>query len=229
MKYPNIIEGRFIDRPNRFIAHILIDDFVTICHVKNTGRCRELLLPGAKVWVQAASNTERKTKYDLIAVESNGRVVNIDSQAPNTVAGEWLSRGGLGFIPTVLRAESRFERSRFDFYLEDNGKPAYLEVKGVTLFRDGIALFPDAPTERGTKHIRELIRVKQTGMNAYILFVIQSEGLHQFRPYTERDPQFAKALVEAADAGVSVLARECYCSPNELHITETVSVSLSSL
>ena len=172
VKYANMVPGIFRNRPNRFIAQVEIQGQMQTVHVKNTGRCRELLIPGARVWCQQASNPNRKTPYDLIAVEKGERLINMDSQAPNTVAGEWLASGGLGAVEN-LRPETVHGDSRFDFSFTREGKPCFLEVKGVTLEENGICAFPDAPTQRGAKHLRGLIRARQEGCGAYVLFVIQ--------------------------------------------------------
>lgn len=225
MRYQNMVPGRFLRRPNRFIAHVEIDGKEEICHVKNTGRCRELLLPGTGVWCQKSDNPNRKTRFDLIAVEKGSLLVNMDSQAPNAAAGEWLASGGLGEI-TNLRAEQVHGDSRFDFAFEMAGKPCFLEVKGVTLENGGICAFPDAPTQRGVKHLKGLIRARQAGYGAYVLFVIQMAGMKSFRPQDETDPAFGAELREAEKNGVTVLAMECSVTPNEMRITRPVQVCL---
>ena len=225
MKYDAMVPGEFLSRPNRFIAHIRIDGTEEICHVKNTGRCRELLTPGARVWCEKAKNPLRKTKYDLIAVEKGRRLVNMDSQAPNAAAGEWLAAGGLGTVEN-LRAESVYGESRFDFSFALNGKICFLEVKGVTLETDGVCAFPDAPTERGVKHLRGLARAAEAGFGAYVLFVIQMADVEYLRPHEERDPAFAAALREAAAAGVAVLAMDCTVTPDSMVIRKPVEVRL---
>lgn len=225
MKYTNIVEGKFIMRPNRFIAHIEIDKKEEICHVKNTGRCRELLPAGAKVWCAESTNPARKTRFDLIAVEKGDRLINMDSQAPNTAAGEWLRNGGLGEIEN-LRAESRCGESRFDFSFTKGGKPCFLEVKGVTLETDGVCAFPDAPTTRGTKHLQELTQLAKEGYGAYILFVIQMANVKYLHPNDATDHAFAEALRKAANAGVEVLAMDCKVTPDTMTIQNPVEVKL---
>ena len=225
MTYENMTPGIFLARPNRFIAHIEIDGAVEICHVKNTGRCRELLIPGCTVWCQRSDNPNRKTKFDLIAVQKGGRLINMDSQAPNKAAGEWLASGGLGDI-SDLRAEVKHGDSRYDFSFVKDGKQCFLEVKGCTLEEDGICAFPDAPTERGAKHIRGLTAAVRDGYGAYILFVIQMSDVKYIRPHDETDPAFGAALREAAQNGVHVLAMDCAVTPDTMQIRLPVLVKL---
>ncbi len=225
MRYENMVEGVFLRRPNRFIAHILIDGEEQICHVKNTGRCRELLPSGAKVWCQRSDNPARKTKYDLISVQKGSRIINMDSQAPNKAAQQWLSAGGLGGI-SDLRPETTHADSRFDFSFTKDGKRCFLEVKGVTLETDGICAFPDAPTTRGTKHLQGLTAAAKEGFGAYVLFVIQMEDVVFLHPNTATDPAFAKALAEAAEAGVKIMAMECKVTPDSMEIRKPVEVRL---
>ena len=225
MRYEQMVPGIFRLRPNRFIAHIEIDGQLEICHVKNTGRCRELLIPGAKVWCQKSSNPNRKTKYDLIAVQKGHRLINMDSQAPNAAAKEWLLSGGLGEI-TDLRPETAFGNSRFDFSFRKDGKPCFLEVKGVTLENDGVCAFPDAPTERGAKHLRELTEIASRGYGAFVLFVIQMAGIKYLRPHDETDPAFGAALRHAAENGVNILAMDCAVTETTMDIRLPVLVRL---
>ncbi len=225
MHYDNMVSGVFLRRPNRFIAHVLIDGREEVCHVKNTGRCRELLQEGVSVWCQAWDKPERKTKFDLIAVQKGSRLVNMDSQVPNGAAAEWLAGGGLGAL-SDLRREVKHGDSRFDFAFQKDGKSCFLEVKGVTLEHDGVCAFPDAPTERGTKHLKGLIRAVQEGYGAYVLFVIQMENVSFLRPHWETDPVFAKALQDAYDAGVQILAMECRVTPQSMEICKPVTVKL---
>ena len=225
MKYTNIVEGKFITRPNRFIAHIEIDGKEEICHVKNTGRCRELLPAGAKVWCAESDNPARKTRYDLIAVQKGDRLINMDSQAPNTAAGQWLAGGGLGKIEN-LRPESRQGNSRFDFSFTKDGRACFLEVKGVTLENGGVCAFPDAPTERGAKHLRELTALAEQGYGAYVLFVIQMTDVSYLHPNDATDPVFSAALREAAKAGVEILAMDCKVTPDTMTIQKPVEVKL---
>ena len=225
MTYDNMTPGIFLARPNRFIAHIEIDGAVEICHVKNTGRCRELLVPGCTVWCQRSDNPNRKTKFDLIAVQKGDRLINMDSQAPNRAAGEWLTIGGLGEI-TDLRAEVKHGDSRYDFSFTKEGKRCFLEVKGCTLETDGVCAFPDAPTERGAKHIRGLTAAAREGYGAYVLFVIQMSDVKYIRPRDETDPAFGQALREAAQNGVQVLAMDCAVTESSMDIRLPVLVKL---
>ena len=225
MTYENMTPGIFLARPNRFIAHIEIDGAVEICHVKNTGRCRELLVPGCTVYCQRSDNPSRKTKFDLIAVQKGDRLINMDSQAPNKAAGEWLASGGLGEI-TDLRAEVKHGDSRYDFSFVKDGKLCFLEVKGCTLENDGACAFPDAPTERGARHIRGLTAAVAEGYGGYILFVIQMSDVKYIRPHDETDPEFGRALREAAKNGVHVLAMDCAVTPDTMNIRLPVPVKL---
>ena len=225
MHYPNMVPGIFISRPNRFIAQIKIDGQVETVHVKNTGRCRELLPVGAEVWCQKSDNPNRKTKYDLITVRKGDRLINMDSQAPNIAAGEWLRNGGLGKIEN-LKAESFHGDSRFDFSFTLNGKPCFLEVKGVTLENDGICAFPDAPTERGTKHLKGLTQAAKDGFGAFVLFVIQMADVKYLHPNDATDPDFGAALREAAAAGVNILAMDCGVDIDRMELRLPVLVRL---
>lgn len=225
MRYDRMMPGIFRDRPNRFIAHVDMGGRTETVHVKNTGRCRELLVPGATVWCQESQNPARKTKFDLICVEKGNLLINMDSQAPNAAAGEWLLGGGLGEIEN-LRPETVHGDSRFDFSFVKEGKTCFLEVKGVTLEDEGVCAFPDAPTERGTKHLRGLAQAAAEGYGAYVLFVIQMRPVKYLRPHEERDPAFAQALREAAASGVRVLAMDCRVTPEEMVIAAPVEVRL---
>ena len=225
MRYENMVQGTFIARPNRFIAHIEIDGQIEICHVKNTGRCRELLPPGATVWCQKSSNPARKTKYDLIMVQKGHRLINMDSQAPNHTVKEWLLAGGLGEI-SELKAEHTHGDSRFDFSFLLDGKRCFLEVKGVTLEHDGVCAFPDAPTERGVKHLNGLTRAAQEGYGAFVLFVIQMADVKYLHPNDATHPAFGEALRHAAENGVTVLAMDCAVTKNETSIRLPVLVKL---
>jgi sugar fermentation stimulation protein A len=229
MKYSSITEAKFISRPNRFIAIVSLEGKELSVHVKNTGRCRELLIPGCTVYMEKAVNPERKTPYDLVAVEKDGRVINIDSQAPNAVVKEYLE--GLGTY-SLIRPEHRFGDSRIDFYMEktdqdsgnadDRMEPEryLLEVKGCTLFRDGIGYFPDAPTDRGARHLRELAGAVAEGYHAAVAFVIQGEGISEVRPNVDTDPEFARAFYEAKEAGVEVWFLKCRVTKDTLNIVE---------
>lgn len=225
MRYANMVSGTFQARPNRFIAHIDIAGKTEICHVKNTGRCRELLTPGATVWCQVFDSPTRKTKYDLIAVQKGDRLINMDSQAPNRAAKTWLSQGGLGSIQQ-LRAEVTHGDSRFDFSFVKDGKPCFLEVKGVTLEHHGVCAFPDAPTARGVKHLKGLTQAARAGFGAYVLFVIQMQDVAYLHPNDITDPAFGKALREAAAVGVHVLAVDCAVTPDSMKIQDFVPVKL---
>lgn len=225
MYYTNMTPGIFLSRPNRFIAHVQIDGETQIVHVKNTGRCRELLPAGAEVWCQRSDNPSRKTKYDLITVRKGSRLINMDSQAPNIAAKEWLLSGGLGKAENV-KAETTHGDSRFDFSFTLDGKPCFLEVKGVTLENDGVCAFPDAPTERGTKHLRGLQKCVEEGFGGYVLFVIQMSDAAYLHPNDATDPAFGKALREAAAAGVQILAVDCAVTENTMTIRDFVSVKL---
>lgn len=225
MYYANMVPGIFLDRPNRFIAHVEIDGQTETVHVKNTGRCRELLPPGARVWCQQSDNPARKTKYDLITVQKGDLLINMDSQAPNIAAEEWLRSGGLGEIEN-LRRETVHGDSRFDLSFIKDGRQCFLEVKGVTLENDGVCAFPDAPTERGAKHLRGLLRAAQEGYGAYVLFVIQMSPVRYLHPNDTTDPGFGEALRRAAAGGVQVLAMDCRVTESTMEIQNPVSVVL---
>ena len=271
MKYNQVVPGTFLQRPNRFIAHVLISGKEEVCHVKNTGRCRELLIPGCTVYCAVSDNPQRKTKYDLIAVEKNIEsqtifanagipsqrvkstpeahstlLVNMDSQAPNAAVKEWLQSGASPFGNIdYIKPEYKYGNSRFDFYLEcktetkrtgtaptptenetTRSRKIFLEVKGVTLENNGVVLFPDAPTERGVKHVRELIRCREEGFETYVLFVIQMERALYFTPNRKTHPQFADALCDAQNAGVHLLAFTCKVTPDEMKIDKELKVRL---
>ncbi len=225
MQYQNMVGGVFQARPNRFIAHIEIHGQLEVCHVKNTGRCRELLPQGAEVWCQRANNPNRKTQFDLNTVKKGDRLINMDSQAPNAAAKEWLLAGGLGAIEN-LKPETFHGESRFDFAFTKDGKPCLLEVKGVTLENDGVCAFPDAPTERGARHLKELAQAAKDGVNAYVLFVIQMADVRYLHPNDATDPAFGAALREAAAAGVTVLAMDCRVTEDTMVIRQPVEVRL---
>lgn len=225
MRYEQIVSGVFRSRPNRFLAQVEINGQTEVCHVKNTGRCRELLIPGVRVWCQRCDNPARKTRYDLITVEKAGRLINMDSQVPNTVAREWLLSGGLGAID-ALRPETVHGDSRFDFSFRKDNIPCFLEVKGVTLEQNSVCAFPDAPTGRGVKHLRGLAQAARQGYGAYVLFVIQMENVTFFRPNEDTDPAFAAALREAEQAGVQIMARCCCVTEDSISIQSPVPVVL---
>lgn len=226
MRYRNIVRAIFLARPNRFIANVEIQGKQEVCHVKNTGRCRELLFPGTEVYLQRAENPDRKTKYDLIAVKKGERLVNMDSQIPNYAVKEWLEKGGLFQKITQLRMETRYGNSRFDLYLEADGKKIFMEVKGVTLEEDGTARFPDAPTERGVKHIHELMECRKDGYEAYLFFVIQMKGIRCFEPNDRTHPAFGEALRQAAAEGVHILAYDCRVTEDLIEIDQRIQVRL---
>ena len=223
--------GRFISRPNRFIAEVSVNGRTENVHVKNTGRCRELLVPDSKVYLYRSDNTSRKTAYDLVAVEKQtddrGTVlINMDSQAPNNAVEEWLTEGSLFGRDAEVRREYKWGDSRFDFFIASGERKILLEVKGVTLESGGTAMFPDAPTERGLKHVHELIRCMDHGYEAYIMFVIQMKGVNLFRPNNATHPVFAEALSEAESAGVKILAYDCIVSPDSMRIDSPVKIKL---
>ena len=220
-----MVPGHFLSRPNRFIAKVEIDGQEETVHVKNTGRCRELLIPGVEVWCRLDPNPKRKTCYDLITVRKGDRLINMDSQAPNTAAKEWLRSGGLGEIEN-LKSESFCGDSRFDFSFTKDGITCYLEVKGVTLENDGVCSFPDAPTERGVKHLRGLEELARQGYGAYVLFVIQMADVKYLHPNDTTDPAFGTALRSAAAAGVQILAMDCAVAEDVMEIRLPVLVKL---
>lgn len=217
-KYKEIKKSTFLKRINRFVAKVLIDGVEEIVHVKNTGRCKELFISGSTVYICPSDNPKRKTKYDLVAVSKNAdnKVVNVDSQIPNTVAAEWIIDSDLFSENAILRKEVCFGNSRFDLYIEDGIRKAFVEVKGVTLENNGVALFPDAPTKRGVKHLRELVAAKEAGYEAYVLFVIQMDGVSFFTPHSKTDIEFAKALKFAQENGVRIIAIDCMVKPNDI-------------
>ena len=226
MRYEKIRPAVFLARPNRFIAHVELEGKLVVAHVKNTGRCRELLLPGAKVYLQEMDSRTRKTQFDLIAVEKGERLINMDAQAPNQVFAEWARSGA--FVPglTLLRGEKTWGSSRFDFYFESGERRGFVEVKGVTLEEGGAAFFPDAPTERGVKHLGELMACREAGYETYLCFVIQMEGIRHFSPNDRTHPAFGEALRRAAAAGVGLLAYDCRVTPDSLTMAEPVELLL---
>lgn len=226
MRYQHVISGRFVDRPNRFIAHVETVDGLQTVHVKNTGRCRELLLPGATVYLEVCPTPSRKTAYDLIAVKKGERLINMDAQAPNKVFGEWASSGG--FLPgvTAVRREYVYGDSRLDFCLDTEKGPHLVEVKGVTLEENNHARFPDAPTQRGVKHIKELQKAAEKGLDATLFFVVQIENIDCVSPNDDTHPAFGEALREAVAHGVNVCAYDCAVRPDSLQIRRPVPVIL---
>ena len=226
MRYENIKKASFIRRLNRFVAEIAIDNAISLCHVKNTGRCRELLKPDAPIYVEVCLNPARKTPYTLIAVEKNGILFNIDSYAPNLAAKEWIAEGGLGFVPSLLKSEAVYGNSRFDLYYEYGNIRGFVEVKGVTLEENGTALFPDAPTLRGIKHIDELCKAKTDGYKASVLFVTQFSPVNAFSPNRKTHAAFGDALLRAQHAGVDILCRDCVVTADQMSIGKAVPVIL---
>ena len=216
-----------MERPNRFIAKVMLEGRTETVHVKNTGRCRELLVKGAKVYLEKSDNPARSTAYDLVAVEKGGRTINMDSQAPNKAVEEWLRGGGLFPDITMVRPETKFGNSRFDFYVETEHEKVFIEVKGVTLEEEGVVRFPDAPSDRAVKHVGELVEAKQNGYRVFVLFVIQMEGVRYFTPNRQTHPEFADALCKAAEAGVEVLAYDCRVTPDSMTINNPVPVFLA--
>ena len=225
MKYGYVADAVFLQRPNRFIAQVLLHGQEETVHVKNTGRCKELLVPGAKVYLEKGKNPARKTAWDLIAVEKGDRLINMDSQLPNKVAEEWLAQGGFGHFSQLFR-EQTWGASRLDFCLKDSRRTKYVEVKGVTLEEGGRVYFPDAPTARGTKHLEELTRIRREGMEAAVLFVVQMDQVTVFSPNDATDPAFGSALRRAAKAGVEIAAIDCRVRPDEVRPGQRVAVVL---
>lgn len=226
MKYKNTVRAEFCDRPNRFIAHVKINGVMETVHVKNTGRCRELLVPGYPVILEKSDNPARKTAYDLISVCKEGRWINIDSQAPNEAAVEWIQGGGLFPEKVSVYRERKYGNSRFDIYVESPERKAFIEVKGVTLEEDNIVRFPDAPTERGLKHVEELVECIKDGYEAYLLFVIQMKDVRKFQPNWNTHHRFGEALRAARDAGVRILAMDCMIGEDFMRIQDPVEVDL---
>ena len=227
MRYGKIQAARFLRRPNRLVAEVELEGRTEAVHVKNTGRCRELLVPGARVYLTPGENPARKTAWDLIAVEKGPLLINMDAQAPNRVFGEWAAAGH--FVPglTLLRPETTWGRSRFDFYWEAGPeRRGFVEVKGVTLEQDGVAAFPDAPTERGVRHLEELSAARREGYECAVCFVIQMKGPTRFRPNEATHPAFGAALRAAAEAGVDVLAYDCRVTPDQLWLDAPVPIDL---
>lgn len=226
MKYKNTVRAEFCDRPNRFIAHVKINGVMETVHVKNTGRCRELLVPGYPVILEKSDNPARKTAYDLISVCKEGRWINMDSQAPNEAAAEWIQGGGLFPEEVSVYRERKYGNSRFDIYVESPERKAFIEVKGVTLEENNIVRFPDAPTERGLKHVEELAECMQDGYEAYLLFVIQMKDVRKFQPNWNTHHRFGNALKTAREAGVRILAMDCMIGEDFMRIQDPVEVDL---
>ena len=226
MRYSNVTEGIFLSRPNRFIAYVEINGITEVCHVKNTGRCKELLIPGVKVFLEISDTPSRKTKYDLIAVYKGDVLINIDSQAPNKVFAEWVKDSGIFGKDIYIKPECKYKNSRFDFYIEAGSRRIFVEVKGVTLERDGVLLFPDAPTERGVKHLSELVDAAENGYEAYVFFIIQMEKCLYFTPNRETHPAFADTLRIAAEKGVKAIALTCSVRNDELKVLREAEIRI---
>jgi sugar fermentation stimulation protein A len=228
MIYSDIVRGIFIARPNRFLAEVEVDGRQTIAHVKNTGRCKELLIPGVRVILQRSDNQARKTEYDLIAVWKGERLINMDSLAPNRVWGEYLQSGQFADIEdiTFIKPEAKYGDSRFDFYVESGKRKIFIEIKGVTLEKDGVALFPDAPTQRGVKHLHELARCVGDGFEAQVVFVVQMSDVRYFTPNDQTHPAFGVALADAVAAGVKAVAMDCLVTENSLEIGKPIPMEI---
>lgn len=226
MRYDNIHKGKFLSRPNRFIANVEIDGKAEVCHVKNTGRCKELLIEGCTVWLEHSDSASRKTAFDLVAVEKGDRLINMDSQAPNKAVGEWLREkmpfgGGFSVYP-----EKKYGNSRFDFYLESQDRKIFMEVKGCTLEKDGVVLFPDAPTLRGVKHIEELSHCLDEGYESYIMILVQMSDVKYFTPNYDTHPELGEALEKAAQKGVKILCYDCNVTHDSMTVGKPVKVKL---
>ena len=226
MIYSSIHKGVFRSRPNRFIAEVEIDGKIEICHVKNTGRCKELLIPGAVVYANYADNPSRATKYDLVVVEKGDLLINMDSYAPNIAFGEYLRQGKFFENVTLIKSEAKYGSSRFDFYVETSNNKAFIEVKGVTLEENRIAMFPDAPTERGIKHLNELAACIADGYDAYAVFVIQMKGITHFTPNYKTHAAFGETLGKVMNVGVNVMAFDCVVSTESMEISEQIPVKI---
>ena len=226
MVYKHIKEAKFIARPNRFVALVQQQNQQITAHVKNTGRCAELLVPGCTVYLEYSENQNRKTPCDLVAVQKKNLLINMDSAAPNAAVGEWLSTGGLGTL-TELKAEYKLGDSRFDFYARRGEEKLLIEVKGCTLEENGLARFPDAPTQRGLKHVKELTRLVQQGWSCMVLVIVQMKGVHCFQPNWATQPEFGLALRQAREAGVEIWAMDCIVTPSSMVLDQPVQVDLS--
>lgn len=224
MRYDNIHKGKFLSRPNRFIANVEIDGKAEVCHVKNTGRCKELLIEWCTVWLEHSDSASRKTAFDLVAVEKGDRLINMDSQAPNKAVGEWLREKmpfGEGFS---VYPEKKYGNSRFDFYLESQDRKIFMEVKGCTLEKDGVVLFPDAPTLRGVKHIEELSHCLDEGYESYIMILVQMSDVKYFTPNYDTHPEFGEALEKASQKGVKILCYDCNVTHDSMTVGKPVKV-----
>lgn len=226
MKYQDTFEGIFICRPNRFIAHVELDGEIKVCHVKNTGRCKELLVEGRRVILEKSGNPLRKTEYDLVSVYKGDKLINIDSQAPNKIFGEWLEKSDFFKNVGLIRPETAYKNSRFDYYIEADGRKIFAEIKGATLENNGVVMFPDAPTERGVKHIEELCDAVSNGFDAYVFFIIQMKDCKYFKPNETTHPKFAKALLSAREKGVKIYALNCDVGESSIEACDFVKVCL---
>ncbi len=228
MKYENIVKGKFIERPNRFVAFVEIGGIRTMVHVKNTGRCKELLVPGTEVYLQHSPSSKRKTDYSMVSVKKENLFINIDSQAPNQVVYEAIRSGKIHEFnkPDLIKKEVPFGTSRFDLYYESYPHRGFIEVKGVTLEENGIAMFPDAPTKRGTRHVLEMMDAVKAGYRGFVIFLVQMKGVHSFTPNKKTDPAFAEALKQASNNNVTILAYDCNIAEDFMEISESVSISL---
>ena len=226
MQYSNVVEGVFVARINRFVADVVIDGEKTLCHVKNTGRLKELFVPGSRVFLEKASNQKRKYLYDLIAVYKDDVLFNVDSQCPNKLFSEWVQKGNLFSNVKILQPEKSFQNSRFDFYVEADDKKIWIEVKGVTLESEGVLLFPDAPTERGVRHIKELSFAAEQGYGAYVVFIAKTGAGSFFSPNKHTHPAFAEALKKAKEKGVEVICLGCDVAPNQIEIKREIPVKI---
>ena len=226
MRYDNIHKGKFLSRPNRFIANVEIDGKAEVCHVKNTGRCKELLIEGCTVWLEHSDSESRKTAFDLVAVEKGDRLINMDSQAPNKAVGEWL-REKMPFGESFsVYPEKKYGNSRFDFYLESQDRKIFMEVKGCTLEKDGVVLFPDAPTLRGVKHIEELSHCLDEGYESYIMILVQMSDVKYFTPNYDTHPEFGESLENASRKGVKILCYDCNVTHDSMTVGKPVKVKL---
>lgn len=231
MNYKTVIKAEFIERPNRFVAYCKVNETIEKVHVKNTGRCRELLIPNCTVYLEESDNLNRKTKYSLIAVQKGDRLINMDSQVPNKVVYEALTNKTI-ILPnldeeiTFIKPEKTYKNSRFDIYLETENKKAFVEIKGVTLEEEGIVLFPDAKTERGVKHIKELIEAKKEGYYTYVIFVVQMKDVKYFTPNVKMHKELGDVLKKAQSKGVNILSYDCEVTPDSIKIKDEVNVKL---
>jgi len=226
LKYNDVIEGIFLNRPNRFIAEVLIDNNVERVHVKNTGRCKEILVYGTKVYLEKSNNANRKTKFSIISAFKENTLINIDSQAPNKVVYEAIKSGKIDEFKdiTYIRREVVFDKSRFDLYYERGKKKGFIEIKGVTLEKDKLALFPDAPTERGAQHVEEMIKAKKEGLEGFIFFLIQMENISIFTPNYLMDKKFGENVKRAKSCGVNIIGYNSIVTKNEIKIGKKIKI-----